>query len=182
MDNDPAFRGFIEKKQYVGRVIRWFCSLGIIPVFNAPSSPWNNGSVEGGNSVFDRKLWQKFHFESISEVDQKLKEFNQAYQTYLIPDYKRLLDQKITISNPLKIKAKELTSFPQPNVYLLRTVKESYKKCQVEALNTYITLPDKLKGQYVIIELNLIEKTIRIYQEIKKQRNLIYQNSFQIYL
>lgn len=182
MDNDSAFRGYIERKRCIGRVTRWICSLGIIPIFNAPSSPWNNGSVEGGNSVFDRKLWQKFHFSSVGEIDKKLKEFNQAYETYLIPDYKKLLDRKIQLTNPIKLKAKELKFFPQPNVYLLRTVKESYDKCQVEVLNTYLDLPSKLKGQYVIIELNLTEKTIKIYQEIKKEIHLIYQNSFQIYL
>ncbi|MFH1546282.1 MAG: hypothetical protein ABIE14_02810, partial [Patescibacteria group bacterium] len=67
-------------------------------------------------------------------------------------------------------------------MYLLRTVKESYGKCQVEVLNTYIKLPSKFKGQYVIIELNLIEKTIKIHQEIEEKLYLIYQNSFQIYL
>lgn len=182
MDNDSAFKGCIDRKQYVGRAIRWFCSLGIIPIFNAPNSPWNNGSVEGGNSVFDRKLWQKFDFNSIKEVDQKLKEFNQAYKTYLIPDYRKLLNHKIQITNPIKVKAKDLKSFPQPNVHLLRTVRESYGKCQVEVLNTYINLPSKFKGQYVIIKLNLTKKTIKIYQEIEKKPNLIYQNSFQIYL
>jgi len=182
MDNDSAFKGCIDRKQYVGRAIRWLCSLGIIPIFNAPSSPWNNGSVEGGNSVFDRKLWQKFDFNSIKEIDTKLKEFNQAYETYLIPNYRKLINQKANLTNPVKIKARELKYFPQPNVYLLRTVRESYDKCQVEVLNTYINLPLKLKGQYVIIKLNLIEKTIKIYQEIEKKLHLIYQKSFHIYL
>ena len=76
MDNDAAFRGFTNRKQRVGRLIRWLCSLGIIPLFNAPSSPWNNGSVEGGNSVFDKKFWRNFHFKNLEEVNQKLKEFN----------------------------------------------------------------------------------------------------------
>lgn len=182
MDNDSAFRGCIERKRSVGRVIRWLCSLGIIPIFNAPNSPWNNGSVEGGNSVFDRKPWQKFNFSSVDEIDQKLKEFNQAYETYLIPNYQDFLNHKIPLTNPLKFKAKDLKIFPQTILYLLRTVQERYGKYQVEILNIYLNLPAKLKGQYVIIELDLIGKTVKIYQEIEKTLILIYQNSFDIYI
>jgi len=181
MDNDSAFRGCIERKRSIGRIIRWLCSLGIIPVFNAPHSPWNNGSVEGGNSVFDRKLWQEFHFSSIAEVDQRLKEFNQAYETYLIPSYQDFLNHPIKLTNPLKFRAKDLKVCPQPNLYLLRTVQEQYGKYQVEILNTYLNLPAKFKGQYVIIELNLIRKTVKIYQEVEKELIVIYQNSFDLY-
>ena len=87
MDNDAAFRGFTNRKCSIGRLIRWLCSLGIIPLFNAPSSPWNNGSVEGGNSVFDRKFWQKLYFNNLIEIDKKLKIFNYEYENYLLPDW-----------------------------------------------------------------------------------------------
>jgi hypothetical protein len=183
MDNDAVFRGFIERIGNIGRIIRWLCVNGIIPLFNAPNSPWNNGSVEGGNNVFDKKFWKKFDFQSIAEVDQKLKEFNRAYQTYLIAGKEDLLQKiNIPLSDPRKIKGKQCKRFLQPNLYILRVVKEHYGKYQVEALNTYINLPAKFKGQYVLIQIDLIRKWVKIYQEINNSKVLIYENRFYLYL
>ena len=175
MDNDASFRGCIERKGCIGKVIRWLCGNRIIPLFNAPSSPWNNGSVEGGNSVFDKKFWQKFHFNSIKEVDVKLQEFNEAYQTYLIKDPKKIVKNNKNLINP-KGKTK-ITKLIQSKIYLLRIVKERYDKCYIEILNYYVNLPDKYKGQFVIIEVSLDTRKVKIYQEIKKQKILIYQSS-----
>lgn len=183
MDNDSAFRGFIERKACIGRIVRWLCANGIIPLFNAPHSPWNNGSVEGGNNVFDQKFWRRFQFRTIEEIDEKLREFNKAYETYLIPDYTKLKKKDLNrISDPRKANGKNLNFYSQPNLYLLRVVKEQFDKCQVEALNTYLKIPDKYKGQYVIIRINLLEKSIKIWQEIRNKENIIYQDSFYLNL
>lgn len=177
MDNGTAFRGFIERKGCVGKVIKWLCANGAIPLFNAPNSPWNNGSVEGGNSVFDRKVWQAFQFTSIAEVDQKLSEFNRAYDAYLLCDPQLLSKEKPSI-DPRNIKAREVTQLKQPYLYLLRVVQESYGRCQIEALNRYITLPPQYKGQYVVVRIDLREHTIRIWQEVKKEKALLHAGKF----
>lgn len=177
MDNGTAFRGCIERKGCVGKVIKWLCANGAIPLFNAPNSPWNNGSVEGGNSVFDRKVWQAFQFASIAEVDQKLSEFNRAYDTYLLCDPQLLSKGKPSI-DPRNIKAREVRHLKQPYLYLLRVVRESYGRCQIEALNRYITLPPQFKGQYVIVQIDLREHTVQIWQEVKEKKALLYGGKF----
>lgn len=184
MDNDSAFRGFIERKSCIGRLVRWACANRIIPLFNAPSSPWNNGSNEGGNNVFDKKFWQGFEFSSFEELDQKLKKFNQAYEIYLIPDYEKLTErsqlrlQSLTV--PTAKKKLKLDSSHQPNIYLLRIVKEQFSKCQIEVLNNYITLPDKYKGQFVLVHLNLIAQHITIIQEVQGKTIRIYSSPFYV--
>ena len=80
------------------------------------------------------------------------------------------------MTDPRK-KYKKLSESPQLKIYFLRIVKERFKKCYVEVLNYYINLPAKLKGQFVIIEISLDVKIVRIYQEIEKQKILIYQSS-----
>jgi hypothetical protein len=55
----------------------------IIPIFTAPRKPWNQASIEGTNSVFSWKFWNKCHFESVSEIDRRLADFNLSYQRYL---------------------------------------------------------------------------------------------------
>lgn len=177
MDNGTAFRGFIERKGCVGKVIKWLCANGSIPLFNALNSPWNNGSVEGGNSVFDRKVWQSFQFTSIEEVDQKLFEFNRAYDAYLLYDPQILAKEKPSI-DPRNIKAKEVRQLKQPYVYMLRVVRESYGRCQIEVLNRYITLPPQYKGQYVIAQINLSTHAIQIWQEVKGEKTLLYAGAF----
>jgi hypothetical protein len=176
MDNGTAFRGFIERKGCVGKVIKWLCANGAIPLFNAPNSPWNNGSVEGGNSVFDRKVWQAFQFTSLAEVDQKLSEFNRAYDTYLLCDAQSLAKEKPSI-DPRTIKAREVKELKQPYLYLLRVVREFYGQCQVEALNRYFTLPPQYKGQYVIVQIDLREHNVRIWQDVKGVKTLLYASN-----
>jgi len=173
MDNDASFRGYIEREGCIGRLIRWLCGNGIIALFNAQSSPWNNGSVEGGNSVFDKKFWQMFHFNSINEIDEKLQEFNRAYKSYLIKNPAELIQNRRKVTDPRKNKR---IKFIKPYFYLLRIVKEQYDKCYVEVLNNYINLPKKYKGQFVIIMIQLDQRKIKIYQEIKNQKILIYQS------
>lgn len=175
MDNDSAFRGCIERKGCIGRVIKWLCGNGIISLFSAQSSPWNNGSVEGGNSVFDKKFWQKFHFQSIEAVDEKLKAFNAEYQNYLIKDYDELIQTKKPVIDPRK--NTKWNRYSQSKIYFLRIVKERYEKCSVEVLGYYIKLSANLKGQFVLIEVSLDTKTVKIFQEIKSEKILIYQSS-----
>lgn len=173
MDNDPAFRWFIERQWCIWRVIRWCCTNWIIPLYNAANSPWNNWSVEWWNSVFDKKLWQKFRFKSVEELDSKLKEFNEAYKTYLIQDYVEIIEKNRDVTDPRKNKTYK--SYKQSKLYLLRVVKETYNQCSVEVLNYYINLPPQFKWQFVFIEISLDEKIIKIYQEIENNKKIIYQ-------
>ena len=79
-------------------------------------------------------------------------------------------------------KGKNLYLFSQPNIYLLRIVKEHYGKCKAEALNYWFALPDKYKGQFVIIRINLLEKRIKIFQKIEDRENIIYANAIDLNL
>jgi len=75
------------------------------------------------------------------------------------------------LDNPSKLKAKEIKIFTQSKVYFLRRVKEKFNQYSVEILNIYINLEDKYAGQYVLAELDIADKNIKIYQEIKEKRN-----------
>lgn len=181
MDNGSQFRGFTKRTHSVGRLIRWLCALGIIPIFNAPNSPWNNASVEGGNSVFDRKFWRHFRFKTRAEVDKKLTDFNCSYQAYLQPERRsQIKTKRKSIITPTL--AKRLNFSTQSKVYFIRRVKEHYGKYQVEILNDHIFLPACYNDQFVLIELKLRRQTIKIFQEIKKQRILRHKSSFYLHL
>lgn len=164
IDNGATFRGCLDQKGMVGRFIRWWCHNGVIVVFNAPRSPWNTGSVEGANSVFDRKFWQAFHFSSIAEIDAKLATFNAAYDLYHAG--LSLPRRALPLLRPLSKRLPELPSLLQPFLFLMRVVRENqYGHYTVEALNRYIELSAALKGQFVIVQINLSDQWMAVWQE-----------------
>ena len=82
VDNDSAFGTNLTHKKTIGRLTLFLLNLGVKPVYIAPRSPWNNGSVEGHNSLFSRKFWNKLQFTDEDEIDVKINEFNLAYEKY----------------------------------------------------------------------------------------------------
>jgi len=83
MDNDFVFFGPSSKERFLSKVVLFLLLRNITPVFTAPRKPWNQASIEGANSVFSRKFWNRCHFESVSEIDRRLADFNLDYQRYL---------------------------------------------------------------------------------------------------
>lgn len=56
MDNALEFRGSNRYPRSFGRVVRLALDLGIEPIFNPPSEPWRNGSVERYNGFLQDRL------------------------------------------------------------------------------------------------------------------------------
>lgn len=83
MDNDFVFFGPSSKERFLSKVTLYLLLHNIIPIFTAPRRPWNQASIEGTNSVFSRKFWNRGHFSSVAEVDRGLADFNLSYQRYL---------------------------------------------------------------------------------------------------
>jgi transposase len=82
IDNDSAFGANLPHEKYVGKLALFLLNLGVYPLYIAPRSPWNNGQVEGFNSVFSKKFWNKLQFSDEQEIDVKIKDFNVAYEKY----------------------------------------------------------------------------------------------------
>ena len=59
MDNGLAFIGSASSKRSLSKTVKSLFQKQVIPIFTNPRSPWNNGSVEGSNSVFARNFWNK---------------------------------------------------------------------------------------------------------------------------
>lgn len=83
MDNGFVFFGPSSRKRFLSKTTLFLLMNNVIPIFTAPRKPWNQASVEGANSVFARKFWNRFRFTSTEEIDRRLKDFNLDYQRYL---------------------------------------------------------------------------------------------------
>ena len=168
VDNDPATIGSASGKRNISRVMKFLLKNQVIPIFAVPKKPFTQASIEGNNSVFSRKFWNRIEFKSIEEVDEKLEWFNKASIKYL--GYCRTEEKKI--------KKEEFI----PKVYLIRQVEEYKDKKEgfINVLNEIVYLPKSYIKYYVLTEWNLKEERIYIRFEKEKKSETIKNISFKI--
>lgn len=156
MDNGLAMAGSGPWPGIITHAALWMLQQRIIPVYAVPRKPFTQASIEGNNSVFSKKFWNRFHFANLRQIDKKLSEFNAASQRYL--EYKKPENSK-----PDK-------RF-RPQIYYLRQAKELNKKqSYVEAANTVIRLPLRYCNYFLLIRWNLRNEKATVY--IEKEEKL----------
>jgi len=172
MDNDLAFIGSNSAKRIISKTVQFLFSKHIIPLFTNPRNPWNNGSVEGSNSVFARNFWNKFIFNSINELDRKLNYFNQSsleYSDYEYHDFKQKFYQDQKEFNPV--------------IYFIRKVitdQENNDSGKINILNENIDLPNEYINLFTLSKWDLKTETLYIFFEKEQKEILIKKLKFQI--
>jgi hypothetical protein len=74
-DNDPIFQGAQVHPNVVGRVSRMCLSLGVIPVFAPVAEQGFQGMIENYNGNWQAKVWARFRFGSLREVEGQSRRF-----------------------------------------------------------------------------------------------------------
>ena len=168
MDNGLAFVGSASAVRTISKTIKFLFKKKIVPIFTNPRSPWNNGSVEGSNSIFAKNFWNKFTFKSITDLDEKLELFNKSSLWY--SDY----DQS-------KIEEKEDKKFT-PQIYFIRRVYENQEsgKGEINILNEKVNLPNEYINLYTLSQWNLKTENLYIYFEEGQKKILIKKLKFEI--
>ena len=169
MDNDLAFIGSNSAKRTISKTVKYLFDKKIIPIFTNPRSPWNNGSIEGSNSVFARNFWNKFEFNSIEDIDVKLELFNQSSLEY--SDYEQ---------NEFENK-KDKNFIPQ--IYFIRKSYENQRKNgkgEISILNEKIELPSEYINLYTLSRWNLKTEILYIYFETNGMKKFIKKLKFPI--
>jgi transposase len=168
VDNDPATIGSASGKRNISRAMKFLLENEVIPIFTVPKRPFTQASIEGNNSVFSRKFWNRIDFKSVEEVDEKIEWFNKSSIEYL--GYSKPKEKKI--------KTEEFI----PKVYLIRQVKEDKEKKEgfISVLNEIIHLPKSYIKYYVLAEWNLKEEQIYIRFEKEKESEIIENIPFEI--
>jgi len=167
MDNGFAMAGSSSHPRVVSKVPLWFLKQRVIPIFAPPRKPWSQASIEGSNSVFSRKFWNREEFKNIQHVDERLKAFNKNYQWYL--GYK-----------PPDKKPKKKNFIPK--IYFIRKVYENPEtnKGHIEVSNQRISTPKAYINFFTLAEWNLKEEILYIYFENEQKLNLIKKLSFKL--
>jgi len=174
VDNDSAFGANLRHKMNVGRFTLFLLNLGIKPLYVAPRSPWNNGEVEGFNSVFSRKFWNKIKFTDENEMDIKIKDFNVAYEKYtnLINNNPEIKKPKfISDFKDIDFENKEVKKFKETKIYFLRIVRRKGEKKSekeegfIDILKHEIRLPKDKINLFVYCVVDIKLKKLFIYTE-----------------
>lgn len=158
-DNGLAFIGSASAKRSLSDFVFYLFKRKVIPIFTASREPWNQASVEGSNSVFAKKFWNKYNFNSVKEIDEKLESFNKAYLKY-----SRYQDQPDFFQ-----KKKRFT----PQIYFIRKVFEDKQSKQgfIDVLNERLFLPKSYINLFVLTHWELKAETLTILFE--KDKNLL---------
>lgn len=170
MDNAATNVGSMYYQRTLSNVILYILSQKIIPIFTAPRQPWNNGSVEGSNSVFGRNFWQPNIFTSIEDIDLKLTFFNLSSSKHSLYDSKNK-----------QVSAKQDFT---PCIYYIRKVEAiaSGKQGCFSVANTTIFISKKYIHLFVLAKWNLQTETLTVTFETEHgKEQQIYHQKFLIH-
>jgi transposase len=168
VDNCTATSGSASGKRNLSRVMTFLLRNQVIPIFAVPRKPFSQASIEGNNSVFSRKFWNRERFSSVEEIERRLDLFNAASQKYT--GY-----QRPSPENRKKIFI--------PKIFFIRQVRaigESSKTGSITVLNEQISLPQEFINYFVLAEWNLSEEKLSILFEKEKKTEVIKKINFQI--
>jgi len=177
IDNDSAFGANLPHERYIGKLAFFLLNLGVYPLYIAPRSPWNNGQVEGFNSVFSKKFWNKLQFSDEQEIDVKIKDFNVAYEKYsqLISNNPEIKEGDIKHMDDFKnvnLENKAVKHFRADKIYFLRIVRRKNDKGSdkeygfIDILKHEITLPKDSINLFVFCILDIRSKNLKINIEL----------------
>lgn len=169
IDNCLAIIGSASGKRNVSRAMSFLFTHQVVPIFAVPRRPFSQASIEGNNSVFARKFWNRIDFKTVEEIDEKLEWFNLSSQKYL--NYQ-----------PPKTKSERKKKFIA-KIYFIRQIKEGKEqtgKSFIDVLNEKVFLPKAYTNYFVLAEWNLKQEQLYIYFEKGQKSKLIKKLSFKI--
>lgn len=166
LDNGFAFAGSSPWPRVLSSVVLFLLKEKIIPVFTAPRKPWNQASVEGANSIFARKFWNRFDFTSLKEIDDRLFYFNRSYERYT--GYRK----------PRKLEGRPKRFIPK--VYFIRKVYEhpDAKRGYIDILKEHVLLPKAYINMFILAEWKLKSERLTIYYENNQKAKSIKKIPF----
>ncbi len=169
VDNALAMIGSASGKRNISKAMKFLLKNQVVPIFAVPRKPFSQASIEGNNSVFARKFYNRIDFKSVEEVDKKLEWFNKSSEQYL--DYQK----------PKRESRKKKKFIPR--IYFIRQVKEDKEQTSkpfIDILNEKVFLSQSYINYFLLAEWNLKQEQLYIYFEKEQQSKIIKKISFKI--
>ncbi len=161
LDNGFAFAGSGPWPRVLNSMVLFLLKQKIIPVFTALRKPWNQASVEGANSIFSRKFWNRFEFKNLNNIDVRLGHFNDSYE------------RSTGYQKPKRLEGRPKRFVPK--VYFIRKVYEQTgtKRGYIDILKEQILLPKTYINMFVLAEWRLKSDKLFVFFEHNKKATKI---------
>lgn len=170
LDNASAMSGPVKAKRFISRFMQGVLAERVLPIFVPQHSPWANGPVEGSNgSMFGKKVWNRFTFETVEQIDQTLEQFNRA-------------NRERAWTDGLSNKCSDRPTW-HPRIHFVRYAKlgpDTEQYSTVEILNEQVPLSTSFAHQYVLGELNLEKEQLTIMVERDRKSLIIHEQRFPV--
>lgn len=167
VDNAVAATGSNSGQRILSQMMMYLLEREVVPVFSVPRKPFSQASIEGNNSVFSRKFWNRRTFLTRRSVDAALRHFNDAslrYSGYQSPPRKE---------KPFELK-----------VVFLRQVglREggAGERGSITVLNEEIPIPKSYLNQFVWAEWRLKTEKLHVRFEVNQRLRKLKTVSFPI--
>lgn len=156
MDNATATAGGRKYKRTISRVMEYLLGEEVYPIYSVPRTPATQASIEGSNSMFSRKFWNRHDFETLEQIDERLETFNEnirMYHQYEPPEG-----------------SEEQNGF-EPAVYFLRQVREveQGEEGKIDVVNESVRLPSDYIKYFVLGEWKLNEEKLLVRFERREE-------------
>lgn len=165
MDNGFAMNGSAPRPRVLSKLPLWLLEKKIYPMYAVPRQPFSQASIEGNNSVFGRKFWNRFVFKNTRQIDEKLSGFNDAsLQYYEYKPFKNSLngDKKFV-----------------PKIFYLRQVREDEQgRACIEVANDKVQVRKTYINYFVLAEWNLKTEALKIFLEQENRLKEIKKTIF----
>ena len=133
--------------------------------------------MEGFNSVFSKKFWNKLQFSDEQEIDVKINDFNVAYETYsrLVSNNPEPKEKDIKYIDNFKnvnLENKCVEQFKADKIYFLRIVRRKNDKGSdkeygfIDILKHEIKLPKDMINLFVFCILDFKSKLLKMNIEL----------------
>ena len=168
IDNCAAAKGSLSGKRSISKAVLYLLEQQVIPIFSVPRRPFTQASIEGSNSVFSKKFWNRINFNSLDHLDEKLEDFNEVtlrYKGYKRPEEPRELEEDF-----------------EPKIYFTRQVQEQEGKDEgfIKLVNEEISIEKRFIKYFVLAEWDLKSERLMIRFEQEKESKIIKEIDFKI--
>jgi hypothetical protein len=164
MDNDMSLTGGRMHPRSLGQLVRLCLACRVIPVFTPERRPASNAAVERYNGLWQEKVWQRYRFRTLVQLQEHSRAFQEAYNAYL---RRRLIRQgqgacleTCGRSLPKRLRFRHPLPLCRGQIWFIRSLDEDGT---IQVLNEPVQLSKQYAHQFVRVVIRTGPQTLSVY-------------------
>jgi len=164
MDNDMSLTGGRMHPRTLGQLVRFCLACRVVPVFTPERRPASNAAVERYNGLWQEKVWQRYRFRTLWQLQERSQAFQEAYNTYLrrkwIRQDKGALFKTRVRYLPKPIRFRHPLPLCRGQIWFIRRIDEDGS---IQVLNETVWLPKRYAHEFVRVVIRTGVQTLSAY-------------------